>query len=154
MGDFVFHTKMEYGFLGHYSNSLGPSPFEGFEVGGDGMGYYSYGKDIIALRGYENGVVTPSNGGNVYSKFVMELRYPITLKEQAQIYALAFTEAGNSWYQFADFNPYDLKRSAGIGLRVFLPMLGLMGIDWAYGFDEIGGEISGSQFHFVMGQQF
>ncbi len=155
--DLVLATNTEFGYLGHYNNDLGPSPFGSFDVGGDGMsGYSLYGIETIALRGYENGTLTPSGGGNVYQKVNLELRYPLTLKPQATIYALAFVEAGNAWYDFESYNPFVLRRSAGIGLRAFLPMFGLLGIDWGYGFDNIPGSVepSGGQFHFVIGQQF
>ncbi|NOU61448.1 outer membrane protein assembly factor BamA [Marinifilum caeruleilacunae] len=157
----VLYTGAEFGYLGYYDKDK-RSPFEGFEVGGDGMsGYSMYGSDNIGVRGYENGSLTPiqSNGrrlgGNIYSKLTAEVRYPLSLSQSATIYALAFAEAGNSWYDFEDFQPFNLKRSAGVGLRIFLPMFGLLGIDWAYGFDEayqVGQ--NGSQFHFVIGQQF
>jgi len=155
--DLVLATNTEFGYLGHYNSDLGPSPFGSFDVGGDGMsGYSLYGIENIALRGYENGTLTPGRGGNIYQKVNMELRYPLTLKPQATIYALAFVEAGNAWYDIDTYNPFVLKRSAGIGLRAFLPMFGLLGIDWGYGFDEIPGDsdASGGQFHFVIGQQF
>jgi len=155
--DLVLATNTEFGYLGHYNNDLGPSPFGSFDVGGDGMsGYSLYGIETIALRGYENGTLTPSKGGNVYQKVNLELRYPLTLKPQATIYALAFVEAGNAWYDFENYNPFVLRRSAGVGIRAFLPMFGLLGIDWGYGFDNIPGSVepSGGQFHFVIGQQF
>jgi outer membrane protein insertion porin family len=155
--DLVLATNTEFGYLGHYNNDLGPSPFGSFDVGGDGMsGYSLYGIETIALRGYENGTLTPPAGGNVYQKVNLELRYPLTLKPQATIYALAFVEAGNAWYDIDAYNPFVLRRSAGIGLRAFLPMFGLLGIDWGYGFDAVPGaaEPSGGQFHFVIGQQF
>jgi outer membrane protein insertion porin family len=157
----VLYTGAEFGYLGHYNKDK-RSPFEGFEVGGDGMsGYSMYGSDNIGLRGYGNGTLTPIAengqrlGGNIYSKFTAEIRYPLSLSQSATIYALAFAEAGNAWYEFEDFQPFNVKRSAGIGMRIFLPMFGLLGIDWAYGFDEAArpGE-NGSQFHFVIGQQF
>lgn len=158
----VLHTKYEFGLLGYFDENR-RSPLEGFKVGGDGMsGYDYYGSDNIALRGYQNGSVTSkgSDGGNsanIYSKATIELRYPITLSESAQIYALGFLEAGNSWYDYEQFNIFDLKRSAGVGVRFWLPMFGLLGIDWGYGFDmpNNGQESSAkSQFHFVIGQQF
>lgn len=159
--DFVLHTKIEYGFVGYYNREIGYPPLEGFSVGGDGMGYYTFGKDIIGLRGYENGTLTPkdANGqdnGNLYSKYTFELRYPLTLSESAQIYAMTFIEAGNAWSNLEQFNPFKMYRSAGIGVRVFLPMLGMLGIDWGYGFDPLSGSStpSGGQFHFTMGQQF
>ena len=157
----VLHTKYEFGLLGYY-NIDRKSPLQGFKMGGDGMsGYDIYGSDNIGLRGYYNGSITPTSGngrtGNIYEKATVELRYPITLSESANIYALAFLEAGNSWYDFKTFNLFDLKRSAGVGVRFWLPMFGLLGIDWGYGFDmPNNGSASSakSQFHFVIGQQF
>jgi outer membrane protein insertion porin family len=166
----ILNARAAFGYLGFYNKDIGPSPFENFYVGGDGMtGYSFYGREVIALRGYTNGSLTPriektENGvlrrvesGNVYSKLTMELRYPISLNPQATIYGLAFLEAGRAWYDIKDFNPFRMSRSAGIGLRANLPMFGLLGIDWGYGFDSAvygTGEDSGSQFHFVIGQQF
>ena len=161
---FVLAPRFAFGYLGHYNSSIGPSPFENFYVGGDGMTGYSFvGRDVIALRGYENGSLTPyvsSNGstvpsGNVYTKLTFEMRYPLSLNPQATIYGLVFLEAGNAWYELKEFNPFDMHRSAGVGLRANLPMFGLLGIDWAYGFDPVPGrDVHGHQFHFVMGQQF
>lgn len=153
--DFVLATKAEFGYLGYY-NKNARSPFENFEVGGDGMmGYSYYGRDIIALRGYANGSLTPANGANLYTKFTMEMRFPISLNPSATLFALAFFEAGNAWYEFKEFNPFDMKRSAGVGVRIYLPMFGLMGVDWGYGFDDIPGTTgkNHSQFHFVLGPQ-
>jgi len=157
----VLNTKAGFGYLGHYNNDIGPSPFEGFDLGGDGMtGYSLYGRETIALRGYENFSLTPiingNKAGNLYSKITMELRYPISLNPQATIFALAFFEAGNAWSRFQDFNPFGMNRSAGIGLRANLPMFGLLGIDWGYGFDPVPNnpEANGGHFHFVIGQQF
>ena len=153
----VLRTAAELGFLGYYdSNRL--SPFEGFIVGGSGMsGYNIYGTDYVALRGYKDfSLSNERSGSKMYSKFTMELRYPITLKPSATIFALTFLEAGNANMSFQDYNPFKLYRSAGVGVRIFLPMFGLMGIDWGYGFDDIPwapGD-NGSQFHFVIGQQF
>lgn len=151
----VLRTKFETGFLGYFNKNL-RSPFESFRLGGDGMsGYSMYGSDIVGLRGYENNSLTPGNGGNIYEKITMELRYPVTLSQSATIYGLGFFEAGNSWYDFTDYNPFGIKRSAGLGVRIFLPMFGLMGFDWGYGFDDgYTKGTGGSQFHFVMGQQF
>ena len=152
----VLHTKFEYGFLGYYDKDR-RSPFERFRVGGSGMsGYNLYGSEIISLRGYEDYSLSPNTGSNMYNKLTMELRYPITLKPSATIYVLGFLEAGNAWMDFENYNPFNLKRSAGAGVRIFLPMFGLMGIDWGYGFDESGykANAGGSQFHFVIGQQF
>lgn len=157
----VLMTRAEFGYLGHY-NRYAKSPFESFYMGGDGMsGYSTYSTDYISMRGYQSGSLTPydpatgRNMGYVYSKFTMELRYPISLEQNATIWALAFIEAGNCYADIKDYNPFDLKRSAGVGVRIFLPMFGLMGIDWGYGFDEINGskQYGGSQFHFILGQE-
>jgi outer membrane protein insertion porin family len=152
----VLRTAFEMGFLGYYDSNV-RSPFEGFIVGGSGMsGYNIYGTDYVALRGYKDYSLSPSNGSKMYSKYTMELRYPITLKPNAQIYALTFLEGGNANVSFQNYNPFKLYRSAGVGVRIFLPMFGLMGIDWGYGFDDVPGVVgeNGSQFHFVIGQQF
>ena len=157
----VLMTRAEFGYLGHY-NKYAKSPFESFYMGGDGMsGYSTYSTDYISMRGYQSGSLTPydpqtgRNMGYVYSKFTMELRYPISLEQNATIWALAFIEAGNCYADIKDYNPFDLKRSAGVGVRIFLPMFGLMGIDWGYGFDPINGstQYGGSQFHFILGQE-
>ena len=158
----VLNPKVAFGYLGHYNRDIGPSPFENFYLGGDGMtGYSFYGREVIALRGYENGSLTPLNlagvpSGNVYSKLTLEIRYPITLNPQATIFGLAFLEAGKAWYDLKDFNPFKIHRSAGVGLRANLPMFGLLGIDWGYGFDPVPNMPSAhkGQFHFVIGQQF
>ena len=161
LGNLVLSTSAQFGILGHFNSDIGPSPFESFDLGGDGMsGYNLYGRETIGLRGYENGSLTPirngNKAGNIYNKFNMELRYPVSTNPSAFIYPLVFVEAGNAWSGFDEFNPFAIKRSAGIGLRAFLPMFGLLGIDWAYGFDKIPGrpEASKGQFHFVLGQQF
>jgi len=156
IGDLVFHAKAEYGFIGYYNEDIGPAPTEGYEVGGDGMGYAVYGKTIVGLRGYENGSLTPVGGGFIYNKYVFELRYPIALTQAATIYGLTFLESGGTWKGFSDYNPFGLYRAGGVGVRVFLPMLGLLGIDWAYGFDTVNGRdgSGGSRFHFILGQQF
>jgi len=152
----VLRTAFEMGFLGYYNKYL-QSPFEGFIVGGSGMsGYNLYGVDYIALRGYKDFSLSPQSGSNMYSKFTLEMRYPVTLKPSATIYVLTFLEAGNTGMSFHNYVPFKLHRSAGAGVRIFLPMFGLMGIDWGYGFDEVAGNPSanGGQFHFVIGQQF
>ncbi len=156
VGKLILHTKFQYGFIGYYNKDLGFSPFEGYDVGGDGMGYYTFGKDMVGLRGYKNSSLTPDPVGHVYSKYTLELRYPIVLGESATIYGLGFLEAGNCWYHINQFNPFDIYRSAGVGARVFLPMLGMIGVDWGWGFDVIPNNPSanGSQVHFVFGQQF
>ena len=164
IGDLVLMARAQFGYLGYYNRNWGYSPFEGFRVGGDGMsGYDTYGSEIVSLRGYENYSLTPqamssynSTGnyyaGNVYDKFTVELRYPVILQPQSTIYALLFLEGGNCWSDIRDFNPFQIKRSAGVGVRIFLPMIGLLGVDWGWGFDDpVNGK---SQFHFVIGQQF
>ena len=153
----VLMTRVELGILGAYNKNK-RSPFETFYVGGDGMSGYStgYAQETIGLRGYENGSLTPySAPGYAYDRFTLELRYPFLLGNTT-IYGLGFVEAGNAWSETKNFNPFDMKRSAGIGVRVFLPMVGLMGIDWAYGFDNqlSTGTKGGSQFHFILGQEF
>ncbi len=159
-GDLVLMSRAFFGYLGLYSRSLGYSPFEGFIVGGDGMsGYNTYGSEVIGLRGYPNNSLTPryrnSYAGNVYNKYSVELRYPLVLQPQSTIYALVFLEGGNCWSDIRDFNPFSIKRSAGFGVRVLLPIVGMLGIDWGYGFDPIEDKTrSGSNFHFVIGQQF
>ena len=162
VGDLVLKTSADFGYLGYYNKDLGYSPFEGFQLGGDGMsGYNTYGSDIIGLRGYPNYSLTPIEGnayaGRVYDKFTVELRHPVILQPQSTIYAMLFLEAGNCWKDIKDFNPFEVKRSAGVGLRVLLPIVGMLGIDWGYGFDPVPNEKlnrGGSQFHFVIGQQF
>ena len=164
VGDLVLMARAQFGYLGYYNRNWGYSPFEGFRVGGDGMsGYDTYGSEIVSLRGYENYSLTPTAdsdyttgnyyAGNVYDKFTVELRYPVILQPQSTIYALLFLEGGNAWADIRKFNPFQIRRSAGVGVRVFLPMIGLLGVDWGYGFDNHDGN-GGSQFHFVIGQQF
>ena len=167
----VLNSRFAFGYLGYYNKDIGPSPFENFSVGGDGMtGYSFYGREIIALRGYSSGSggvgsLTPLDSktgapiGNVYSKITFELRYPISLNPQATIYALTFLETGRAWSKLSEYNPFKMNRSAGIGLRANLPMFGLLGIDWGYGFDQVPDPAANpnankSQFHFVIGQQF
>ncbi len=172
----VMATKTEFGYLGYYDPNIGTSPFEKFDVGGSGMmGYNLYGTDIVALRGYPEGSLTPTsvvnrngtrqriNDGNIYVKYSMEFRYPFSLNPQATIFALAFLEGGNAWSKFQEFNPFGIKRSAGVGIRAFLPMFGMLGFDWGYGFDLPNSNISdnditqgrhGGEFHFTMGQNF
>ena len=154
----VLMAKAEMGYLGHY-NKHKISPFERFQVGGDGMsGYTMYGVDIISLRGYEDGSLDPagSNYSVAYNKYTVELRYPIILKPSSQIYVLGFLEAGNGFTSWKDFAPWKVKRSAGVGVRLYLPIVGMLGIDWGWGFDPPAGSTkpSGSQFHFVIGQSF
>ena len=147
-------TRMELGLLGSY-NKYKKSPFETYYVGGDGMSGSSstYAEETIGLRGYENGSL--AYNGYAYDRFSMELRYPLMLGNTT-IYGLGFVEAGNAWDDTRKFNPFDMKRSAGLGVRIYLPMVGLMGIDWAYGFDRdnVNNRKGGSQFHFILGQEF
>ena len=155
---FVLMSRFDFGILGNY-NKFKKSPFSTFYVGGDGMSGYSsmYYSETIGLRGYDNGALTQGyNYGYAYDRMTLELRYPLMLQGSTNIYALGFVEAGNAWSEIKKFNPFDMKRSAGFGVRLFLPMVGMMGIDWAYGFDNINGSKSygGSQFHFVLGQEF
>ena len=162
-GKLVLRTLAEFGFLGAYNQERGVVPFERFYLGGDGLANYSMdGRETVQLRGYPNNSLTPVNeagdqiGATVFNKFSMELRYPITLKSSASIYALAFMEAGSSFRDFKSYNPFALNRSAGIGLRVFMPAFGLLGIDFGHGFDTLPGQAkaNGWETHFIIGQQF
>ena len=152
-------TRTDFGIVGAY-NKHRKSPFETFYVGGDGMtGYTTYGQETIALRGYENGSIAGNNTGNAYAytRLGLELRYPLMLEASTNIYALGFVEAGNAWTDVSKMNPFSLRKSAGVGVRLFLNFIGLMGIDWAYGFDKYapsGQKIGGSHFHFILGQEF
>jgi outer membrane protein insertion porin family len=158
----VVMTRAKLGFLGKYNSQLGITPFQRFYLGGDGLsGYNSMdGREVIGMRGYGNETITPDYfynkniGGTIFTKYTLELRYPLSLNPSATIFALAFLEGGNSWLNFADFNPFSIYRSAGIGVRVFLPMFGILGLDWGYGFDEVPGipSANGSQFHFSINQ--
>ncbi|TYA74587.1 BamA/OMP85 family outer membrane protein [Seonamhaeicola marinus] len=153
----VLRPLVEFGFLGAYDNNRGIIPFERFFVGGDGLGQYSLdGRQAVQLRGYPNQSLSSQDGGTIYNKYSLELRYPITLKASAKIYGLAFLEAGGSYNSFRDFNPFNVKRSAGLGVRIFMPAFGLLGIDFGHGFDPIGttGPKNGWETHFIIGQQF
>lgn len=152
---FVLMTRVEFGLLGSYNKNK-KSPFETYYMGGDGMSGYStgYAEETIGLRGYDNGSLTPYGyEGYAYDRFTLELRYPFLLGNTT-IYGLTFLEAGNAWNETRKFNPFDMKRSAGVGVRIYLPMVGLMGIDYAYGFDKVFGTKGGGQFHFILGQEF
>ncbi len=151
----VFMTRADFGLLGSYNKWM-KSPFETFYVGGDGMtGSYTYATETIGLRGYDNGAFTPwGKEGYAYTRFGMELHFPFMLQPTTTIYGLAFIEGGNAWTDIKDFAPFSMKRSAGAGVRIYLPMVGMMGIDWAYGFDKVFGTKGGSHFHFVLGQEF
>ena len=155
---FVLSTRAEFGILGHYNKNK-RSPFETFYVGGDGTSGYTttYATETIGMRGYDNGSLTPrGEAGYAYDRFTVELRYPFILSNSTNLFGMVFAEGGNAWSNIKDFNPLDMKRSVGIGARIFLPMVGLLGIDWAYGFDKVFGSRSyaGSHFHFVLGQEF
>lgn len=169
VGKLVLRTNAEFGFLGNYNSDIGDVPFERFFVGGDGLGNFTLdGRDVVQLRGYENSSLaftsfnpirrtSDREGGTIYNKYSLELRYPLTLKPSASIYVQSFLEAGNAFNNFQDFNPFQLKRSAGVGLRIFMPAFGLLGIDFAHGFDDDNinpGVKSGWQTHFIIGQQF
>jgi len=162
MDKLVLASRFRFGYLGHYNSQLGTTPFERFYLGGDGLsGYNNFdGREIIGMRGYTNESITPyyykdqNIGGTVFTRYSLELRYPLSLAPTSTIYALTFVEAGNSWLGSQGFDPFDVKRSAGIGVRVFLPMFGMLGLDWAYGFDPIYGQpdANGSHFHFSLNQ--
>ena len=164
----VLRTLGEFGYLGNYNSERGDVPFERFFLGGDGLANFALdGREVIQLRGYPNNTLTPfstnpetkqrsQDGATIYNKFSLELRYPITLKQQASIYVLAFAEAGAAYNSFKSYNPFALQRSAGFGLRVFMPAFGLLGIDFGHGFDALPGETqkNGWETHFIIGQQF
>ena len=155
--DLVLRPLVEFGFLGAYNNDRGTIPFDRFFVGGDGLGNFSLdGREAIQLRGYPNQSLSSQDGGTIYNKYSLELRYPITLKASAKIYGLAFLEAGGSYDSFRDFNPFNVKRSAGLGIRIFMPAFGLLGIDFGHGFDPLPGlnTKNGWETHFIIGQQF
>ena len=156
----VLMTRVRFGFLGCYNQNIGITPFQRFYLGGDGLSNYNFdGREIIGMRGYGNEVLTPhysvdnNLGGNIFTKYTMELRYPLSLNPTATIYALAFVEAGNDWLGVQNFDPFDVYRSAGLGVRIYLPMFGMLGIDWGYGFDDVPGMngANKSQFHFSIG---
>lgn len=156
----VLMARVRFGYLGYYNKDIGPTPFHRFYLGGDGLGSYNFdSREIIGMRGYKNESLTPKNssgtpiGGNIYTKYTLELRYPLSLNPTATIYVMGFAEAGNCWLGFENFNPFKVYRSAGIGARIYLPMFGLLGLDWGYGFDAVPGDktANGSQFHFSIG---
>ncbi len=151
----VLMTRADFGLLGSYNKWL-KSPFETFYVGGDGMsGGYTYATETIGLRGYDNGDLTPwGQEGYAYTRMGVELHFPFMLQPTTTIYGLGFVEGGNAWTSVKNFSPFELKRSAGFGVRIYLPMVGMMGIDWAYGFDKVRGTRGGSHFHFILGQEF
>ena len=153
----VLATRTEMGLLGSYNPDLGDSPFERFYLGGDGlsgMGYQFDGRELISLRGYENNSVSPQTGGTIYNRHTAEIRYAISLNPTSTTYILGFIEAGKAWDNFDYFNPFSMKRSAGVGLRITIPMMGLMGLDYGWGFDDIPGAAKNGMFHFSIGQNF
>ena len=161
-GNLVLAPRAHFGFLGSYTDKVGVGPFERFTLGGDGLTGQNFvlGTDVIGLRGYENRSLNGDQnaeyeGGTAFTKFVMELRYPVSLNPSATIYGLVFFEGGNNWSDVERFNPYNLYRSVGAGVRIFMPAFGLLGLDWGYGLDALPGsaEVSGPQFHFSIGQQ-
>lgn len=162
VGNLVLMSRAKYGFLGYYNPEIGVTPFERFYLGGDGLSGYNNldGREIIGMRGYSNESLTPdyylskNTGGTIYNKYTMELRYPLSLNPNSTIYTLAFLEGGNAWNSFDKFNPFNLKRSVGLGVRIFLPMFGMLGLDWGYGLDEIPGlpDANKGQFHFSINQ--
>ncbi len=162
IGNLVLSNRAQFGFLGQYGNKIGVTPFERFYLGGDGLSGYNNldGRELIGMRGYGNETITPdyylnsNTGGTIYSKYTFELRFPLSLNPSATIFALSFLEAGNAWSNFANFNPFKVYRSAGAGIRVFLPMFGVLGLDWGYGFDDVPGIPSANkgQFHFSINQ--
>ena len=159
VGDLVLETRIDFGYVGSYNKNF-KTPFERFDVGGDGLSnVYYYGTDFVPMRGYEASALNPTDNGGafVYDKLSLELRYPLALKQETTIYVLAFAEAANTWMDISDYNPFDIKRSAGGGIRLFIPMMGLLGFDLGYGFDAISGkadDVRGWQPSFVLGQQF
>ncbi len=161
VGKLVFNARAHMGFIGLYNRQKGLGPFERFILGGDGLMQNNFllGTDIVGLRGYQNNSILPpesdGTGGVIFNKYVVELRYPVSLNPSATIFLLSFLEGGNNWGSFDEYNPFNLKRSAGVGARIFMPAFGMLGIDWAYGFDNVPGrpDANGPQFHFTIGQQ-
>lgn len=165
-GKLILKAQAQFGFLGSYNSTVGQSPFERFKLGGDGMQGFDFlqGSEIIGMRGYQNNSVIPvgsnpqiaqGSGSPIYNKYVLELRHPITLSQQATVFVLAFAEGGNTWNKFKEFSPFNVRRSAGFGARIFLPIFGMLGLDYGYGFDSIPGisEANKGQFHFSIMQQ-
>jgi outer membrane protein insertion porin family len=162
VGDLVFKFAAKYGFMGYYNKNIGYSPFERFNVGGDGLSGFNYfvGRDIISQRGYESGYpnavtgATPGNNAVIFNKYTAEIRYPFSLNPSATIFALAFVEGANGYQSFKDYNPFKLYRSAGLGIRVYLPMFGLLGLDYGLGFDRLGNGVKfggATKFTFMLG---
>ncbi|MDR1866112.1 MAG: outer membrane protein assembly factor BamA [Bacteroidales bacterium] len=156
----VLAANYQFGYLGYFNKDVGYSPYEGFDMGGSGMGQYQmHGIEIVPMRGYTDGALTPQvdeyySKANIYTKANMELRYPVIMQPSSTIYVVGFAEVGNAWYEFKNYHPFNLKRTAGIGVRAFLPMFGMLGIDWGYGFDSVPGGGKKGEFQFILGQQF
>ncbi len=155
-GKLVLRTFTGWGFLGYYTKSIGIAPFERFYMGGSGLTNFQLdGREIIALRGYEDGALSPRTGASIATKYTAELRYPLSTNPNATIFVLSFAEAGNSWTRFKYFNPFQVYRSAGMGIRIFMPMFGLLGLDWGYRFDSVPGvhtsQSARGQLHFMIG---
>ena len=150
VGDMVLSTRFRFGWMGYYNSDIGLAPFGRYFLGGDGLSSWVLdGREVIPLRGYENNSLSPMTGGSVFDRFTIELRQPIVESANATIWVLGFLEGGNCWEDLSQFQPFKMYNSAGLGVRLYLPMLGLIGIDWGYGFD---GTTGGSQFHFSIGQ--
>lgn len=150
VGDVVLSTRFRFGFMGYYNKDIGVTPFGRYELGGDGLRSWNLdGREVIPLRGYDNSKVNPEQGGSVYDRFTLELRQPIVENSSATIWLVGFLEGGNCWADIKDFQPFQMYNSAGLGVRLYLPILGLIGVDWGYGFD---GSFGGSHFHFSIGQ--
>ena len=151
VGDLVLNAKTRFGWMGYYDKKIGLSPFGRYFVGGDGLQAYAYdGREIIPVRGYEDSRLSPDEGASIFTRYTLELRHPVIESSSATIWLLGFLEGGNSWYNVKDFQPFSVYKSAGVGVRVFMPMFGLIGVDWGYGFDGTG--IGGSHVHFSIGQ--
>ena len=151
VGDVVLNARARFGWIGHYNNDIGTSPFGRYYLGGDGLQSWMIdGREVVPLRGYDNNSLSPNTGAAVFDRYTLEIRQPIIESAAATIWVLGYLEGGNSWESFKQFQPFNMYNSAGIGVRVFMSMLGLIGIDWGYGFD--GGTLGGSHFHFSIGQ--
>ncbi len=150
VGDVVLNTRFRFGFMNYYNKDIGPSPFGRYFLGGDGLSSWMLdGREVVPLRGYENNSLSPSAGASVFDRFTLELRQPIIESPNATFWVAGFLEGGNSWEDISQFQPFKMYNSAGIGVRLFMPMFGLIGVDWGYGFDGTSG---GSHFHFSIGQ--
>ena len=151
VGDVVLNARARFGWMGHYNNDIGTSPFGRYYLGGDGLQSWMIdGREVVPLRGYDNNSLSPSTGAAIFDRYTLEIRQPVIESANATIWLLGYLEGGNSWGSIKEFQPFNMYNSAGVGVRVFMPMFGLIGVDWGYGFD--GGAIGGSHFHFSIGQ--